>query len=465
MRSRLIDCCRSLNFSKIYLSKLYSNEVLICLGHGPIYTTASDNASGFSILETLSTGLIPGSSSMNGIINDELEHALNVMMEASANDIEIQSFCNEIMIHKLLEINEVDLATQILKTMSEMKDNQTIFSRLWGHFVSVASDKMNLPALEWAWKEAIVPGKVIPSDATYYNIVQSCLLYLNSGEQLTEEQESTISEMLLDSIKSLGARSRYVEDPFLIASAVEEFASRRDFKTALRILTLSGPNASHIKLTDLPNLLSIIGKDKENMTHGIQVCYTALRHPNTSPAAVTLLFNAVCMGILKSGKRQVSMVNLLMKHIPGSGGGIQLSNENASNTVHQSRQPGEYTTGGLFHLSPHRIIPNTDTLQVLIEAAILARDSTILQQYYYQLVPYHIPFSRYALAYTAQGLLRLGENQRAIEFLNEELITHLGRHWESEENFQVTYLFRILKQSIEENAEIVKQKNIERFIN
>lgn len=488
MRYRLHELCTSIPFRGEVLSKFYSNEVLSYLGQGIQYiqspkdsNNASNNIISNTIYNNTALNLSPGWCSSAGEINDELESALHVWMRAAANDVELTSTCNEVMVHKLLDANEVDLATQVLRTMTELKKNQNVYSRVWGHYIAIASDQMNMKALEWAWKEAISAGKVIPSDSVYYGIIETCLQHLYSGQLDSQEQESSISKMLLGSIRSLSYRSNYSDDPYLVSNAIEELASQENLRGAFRVLVLFGSNCSRIKVSDLPMLTEEIGKTREKIAHGVQACYHALSHPKTSKEAATLLFNTVCMGILKSQNQNfLPIVNQLFKHIPGSNGGINFGHLNSNHSFPTSLGNSLPSLSqkkygpGTFVMSPDLIKPNIDTLRMLIEALVLARNpdsANLIESCYNTMVPFYIPFSRFSLALTVQGLLKLDQESRAITILESELEKYLGSEWEMKAIENEThgtqnelYLFKIMKDGLLDHAEKVRVKNLKAIL-
>lgn len=444
MRHRLHDCCAKLALRGESLAKVYSNQVLLYLGTG-IANTNIPNKSIDSLYPAVSY-------TVSSQLTEELESALHVWMEATAANVELTSTCNEIMIHKLLDAGEVDIATQILSAMTEFENRQLVFSRTWGHYLAAASEQRNMRALEFAWDQAISTGKVAPSDAVYFNIIETCLQHLSSDQVTQKRQEAKISKMLLESTQALSYRSNHANDPYLVTNVVEELSAQGNLRNAFRVLVLFGSSGLRIKLIDLPLLISAVGKSKENIEHGIQVCFRALSHPNTTKEAVTLLFNLVGMGILKSKDlAHVSMINLLLRHVPGASKGINFPTISGVPKYSKPLAP----TGDFISV-------NADTVRILCEAAVLARNPDLVESYYHTLVPLQVPFSRFVVAFVVQALLRLGQDGRALKFLDTELEKHLGRGWEQQGS--EVYLYKVFKDNVVEQAEKVRLRNLSMIV-
>lgn len=339
----------------------------------------------------------------------EIEQALSLMSEASARDVQLSALCNEIMIHKLLELGETQIAIQIMKTMNE-SSSQVIYSRLWGHFVAAASTFSDAEALAWAWKTAIEPAKITPSDSACYASVLASL-------QIND------SKMGLKAINILCNRD-FERDPLLLTAAIEHLSTQKytqeTFLNMLRLLQLFGENSDRLKISDTPTFIALITsiinntQQKNSMPNlknvnpqSIDQLQNYLRrsdilsqfkyfmkHPKTHPHAATFLFNTLCMAIIKSEKPQ--LLTSLLEYLP---------------------QP--------FHYKHFTIRPNIDTLRILTTYCVRQENGIMIEQYYNLLVPRFIPSSKKTSIILLEGLLELSHLEKALIWL-KELKNELG---------------------------------------
>lgn len=210
MRHRLVNACRHIPIGATLLPEFYSRQVLSCASSG------------------------------------EIEAALLIMAEAAAADVELPHTCNEIIAHRLLDQGELDIAAQILRTMLDNPQNQPIYSHLWGHFVAEAAARANHKHLAWAWPHAVDTGAVSPSDSTYYTALD--LQIFNP-------------EITLDLVQALCSRGQH-QDPLLVATAADALARQGLPDIALKLLINFGPEASRVRISDVPFSFPPLGLPK-----------------------------------------------------------------------------------------------------------------------------------------------------------------------------------------------------------
>lgn len=255
---------------------------------------------------------------------------------------------------------------------------------------------------------------VSPSDSFFYNAIHAGLLLDNS-------------EMILESIQALCNRGHY-DNPALVIAAAEELAHNDRLDNSLRLLVLFGQGSNHVKLQDLPNVIHKISQSSKGATIAIKTCFRALRHQQTHPNSVTLVFNLSCMGLIKSSDPQIS--DLLFRHIPIVNQYCAKNNEDPSHDL---------------------IVPNADTLGVIIENAVRIGNPQLAEHAYQELVPYIARFNHHSLGLLVHGLIRMEEFDRAKEWLAHEF-AHYQINVEDMDENSVSF-FKLLEGTVEKAVE------------
>lgn len=393
MRHRLISSCKRIHLGRQLLPTYFSRQVLT-------YSAAG-----------------------------EMEPALLIMSEAASCDIELLPACNEIIIHKLLDAGELEIASQILRTMSESP--APIYSRLWGHYLAAATEARDSQALEWAWDNAVSSGIVSPSNSVHYTIAST---FQNSlGGTDDDAQESRKARLILDSVQALCSRG-LDNDPLLVSAAAEALARQGAPDMALRLLISFGPDAARVQIRDLPLLIATIASTPEMSVVAIKMCFTALRHSHTHPNAQTLAFNVACAAIIQS--KEPELVHALLRHMLHSTVIIPQAKPTSRDFISNSGR----SVGSLYDEPTSDFVePNCDTLELLIEYVMRSNESDVaatLRHLYFEMVPYRIQPSRRSIGLLINGLVKLGEYGEARELLqNRDVVGSLLSRADSEMSY------------------------------
>lgn len=297
---------------------------------------------------------------------NELEQALTLIAEASALDFKLSATCHEVVIHKLLEDNDLDISLQLMKGMLSNVETP-IFARLWGHFIAKAAEVQHYQALVWCFHNGIKPGLIYPSDSVYYSMAETG--YLNSDKEMT-----------LHAVKQLCERG-FDADSHLAALAVETYAREGDITGAFKMLTFLGEAASQVCLRDLPVTVSQLAKSDEYITVASDELVRASKNMRCHPNAQTLLMNITCISFIVSGR-------------------IELATQ-----MYEELRSKEFQ-------------PNEDTFIMLMEKYSIEGSSLGMEDLYENFVPHIIKPSHLINELLLISLLKVNEAEKALQWLN-----------------------------------------------
>lgn len=249
LRFKYIMMCRKAEFGEQSLSQIFSKSVLLYANTG------------------------------------ELELALSLLAEGTSLGIDITAPTYEVLIHKLLEDNDIDIPLQLLNGMVH-DSRRPIYTRIWGHFVAKAAEHQHYDGLKWSFHNAIKPGLIYPSDSVYYSMAETGARYGDLA-------------MTCYAVKQLCDRGFHA-DTTLTSIAVEAYAREGNLETALRILSSLGESSSEVRMRDLPMLLSKITQSDKEITVASEILLQATKSTSCHPHAQSLLMNITCLGFIRA---------------------------------------------------------------------------------------------------------------------------------------------------------------------
>lgn len=331
LRFKFITLCRKTAFGEKHLSHIFSKSVLL-------YAST-----------------------------DEIEQAVSLIAEASTLDVDISATCYEVIIHKLLEDNDLDISLQLMKGMID-QPKKPIFTRLWGHFIAKAADVQHYQALSWAFQNGIKPSIVYPSDTVLYSMAELGFA--------SEDQDMTIY-----AVKQLCDRG-YADDVSLMTLAVETQAREGNIAEAFKMLTCIGKDASKIHVRDFPVLLSQLTKSDEHITTASEALFKASKNRNCHPHTRSLLMNIVCLSFIMSDRSEFGT------------------------RIYQEMRDLDFQA-------------NEDTFLVLLEMHTILGSSLGMEDLYATFVPYVIEPSHLVNEAFLLALVKSDNADKALQWLNK----------------------------------------------
>lgn len=304
---------------------------------------------------------------------NEMEQAVSLIAEASSLDVDISATCYEVMIHKLLEDNDIDIALQLMQGMLN-NQKKPIFTRLWGHFVACASELQDYTALSWSFQNCLKPGIVLPTDSVYYNMADTGI---HHGD----------SEMTLYAIKQLCNRGLH-NDVYLTTLAIEMFAKENDLTRAFKTMAFLGEDASKIRLRDLPILLSKLAESEINMTAASEALLRSSTNFSCHPHARTLIMNITCISFIHSGQPELG------------------------SRLYERMREKNYQA-------------NEDTFLMLLEKYIIEGSSLGMEDLYNAFIPELIQPSNLVHEALVISLVKVQSPEKALQWLNRFRFTNL----------------------------------------
>lgn len=295
---------------------------------------------------------------------DEIEHSVMSLSHALSTDLDIEPSTYEVVIHALLEDNDIDISLQLMKGM--LYDVfKPIFTRLWGHFIAKAAELEHYVGLAWAMKAGIEKGLVSPSNSVYYTMAE---LGARHGD----------SKMAQHAAKHLSNRG-FQDDAFLVTLVLEATAKEHDLPTVLRILTSLGEMASQVSVSDLFGVVSEMARSDDNMVIAGEALVTYAKNETRQSQCLTLLLNLCCLGFIRSGKLDLA-------------------------------------TQFYEELSVQGAQPNQDTLLMLFEKSIASGSGLGLEDAYTSLVPMAVKPSVFVNEELISGFVKVRDFTKARAF-------------------------------------------------
>lgn len=298
------------------------------------------------------------------IQGNELDAAVKLFRKTLVGGSTVSPHCYEILIHQLLERNDITTAFELILTMND-NTKMTIYTRLWGHFLAKAAELQNYEMLRWLLDNCIIPGYVLPSDSVYYTLVEEGLRHNDK-------------EMTLHAVKNLCHRG-FDHDLSLITATAEIYAAHGETVKGIKVLLQIGEQANNIKLRDLPTVTAKLGADVKLVQDVADYLLRVVRAKRQHPNAITLATNLVLAGLIGAGNGQL-----------------------AAEMMQEFKE--------------HDILPDQETYQLLVRRAVQEGNPFAVEDAYYELVPTYMTPSTAISETLLLALMELGDVHRAREW-------------------------------------------------
>lgn len=298
------------------------------------------------------------------IHGNELETAIELFRNTHTGGNTVSLHCYEVLIHQLLEKNDITTAFELIQTMNQ-DIKTTIYTRLWGHFLAKAADLQHYESLRWLLDNCITPGYVLPSDSVYYTLVEEGLRHNDK-------------DMTLHAVKSLCHRG-FDHDLSLVTATAEIYASHDEVIKSIKVLLQIGEQANNVKLRDLPTVTTKLAANMELVQNVADYLLRVVRAKREHPNAITLATNLVLAGLVDA--RNGQLLSQMMQEFK------QLE-----------------------------VVPDQETYQVLVRRAVQEGNPFAVEDAYYQLVPTYITPNTIISEALLLALVELGDVHRVREW-------------------------------------------------
>lgn len=204
------------------------------------------------------------------ISTGEIEGALNFIGQIAADNprknFQLPTLITEALLLAVLRLGDVSLAMEVVNRLE--KSGSAIYSRTWGIFVSHAARERHLEAVDYAWKNALIPGRVVVDDATYKMIIETAVdhghiplakwafMRMRRRKQLLGiKEDNNIIDLFGRIIEAHGNERR------------DETARSRAIIDAISLISKVRHEVSALKLRHLPNLINSLAQSRDQTEH------------------------------------------------------------------------------------------------------------------------------------------------------------------------------------------------------
>ncbi|CAN6642709.1 hypothetical protein TRVA0_019S01552 [Trichomonascus vanleenenianus] len=281
----------------------------------------------------------------------DLEGAITVLQEATELGYAVPYHTQEALLISLLDCGEIEVSWNI---MYALHSSGRVFSRTWGLFINSAIRAYHYPALDWAFKNAIIPGSVVLDDWSFEQMAEiasrngdhamvrwALLRAKNRHEAIrsihrhslrsehhnvtnatnatnltkagtTNASNTSIGQGIFDIDaryfeskrgKKKDCSSELMDGNDASASSfvplIEAHAKAQELAPALDILERLRENASDISISQLPELIALISKHRSTLEKTTVRLTDLSKDPHIPSSTKTLLFNIIIAAIAR----------------------------------------------------------------------------------------------------------------------------------------------------------------------
>lgn len=206
---------------------------------------------------------------------------------------------------------DTEFALHALKLMND--NYQKVYARTWGLAFQLVLDTRDYEGLKYIHKSALVPGLLVPDDASYLRMAS---IASQNGDLRMCEWSSLRMRRRQRALQTGDASDSLKLYIYLIESAASSSISNTDnklaasFQAVCRYLVRLGPLASQVSPKDLPLSIQAVVKSEEHNKQLAEIFQTICRDHSVSREVRTLILNLLLSADIARSSDPLSSMQL-----------------------------------------------------------------------------------------------------------------------------------------------------------